>query len=212
MVSNACGKGQAVSMFTLDGVVVVREGARRLLWAHELVGGPPPVKAQQWLIAELWPDEAARARIRRQLDARRPVVVVLDHESNVVELPAEHVRDIPEGITVQEDPHSDFVTLTVPLLDWLTSVDRRRGLAFADYARSLIAKTPRLLLPPLLLEREPIAPDEPLRFMHTTGTALVTDELLRDVTRYLFGNQRPGRLRTLWSADVHGCAHDAGTA
>ena len=174
-----------MSTTSTNGVLTVREGAQRLRWAHELDGTPAPRHVSGWQIAGLWPDEATGARIRQLLRRGEPVLVVLDHEPPLVELPAEHVGRVPVGVVAQLDADSDFVSLRVPLLDWLPPAERERGLAFLEHARAVLAGTPRFLLPPLLLETGPL-PVAGVRFAHTTGNGPLSDSLLREAVTDLF--------------------------
>jgi len=186
-------------LITVDGVPVIREGAGRLRWAHELEGAPPPLHAAQWQVGDLWPSEDERRWIRRRLDRGEPGVVVLDTESPRVELPVEHVPCVPRGVLAEHDPEAGMVTLHVPALDWLRADERARGLAFAGHVRSLLAGTPRSLLPPVLLEVPEPPPGEPLLFLHRTGCSPLSSAVLRDAVWTLVarfrGEEEPGLRR-----------------
>lgn len=167
----------------MDGVLIVHEGARRLRWAHELEGSPPPLHAHQWQIGALWPDDDARRHIRERLDRGEPVLVILDPESPRVELPVEHVPHIPAGVVAEEDLADGVVTLEVPVLDWLEPAERARGLAFAADVRRTLEKTPRFLLPPVIVESASIGSGAPLVFAHPTGPGTLRSSVLTEVVR-----------------------------
>ena len=172
---------------TVDGVLVVHEGARRLRWAHELEGSPAPIDVRGWQIAGLWPDETARAAIRARLDRGQPVLVVLDDEPPSAEFPVEFVPRVPDGVVlVEEDRDAGMVTLGLPVLDWLEPNERARGLAFAAEAREILARTPRFLRPPLILEEQAIVARRPLVFAHPARTGGMARSMLADVVRHAF--------------------------
>jgi hypothetical protein len=166
---------------TVNGVLVVREGVRRLSWAHELEGSPPPLHAHQWQIAGLWPDRDTRRRIRARLDRGEPVLVILDREPAVVELPVEHVRRIPQGVAADMDRDAGVLTLEVPVLDWLDPEERARGRAFADDVRKMLDRTPKFLLAPLIVEDTRRHNGTALTFAYPTRSSAVGSALLAEV-------------------------------
>jgi len=172
---------------TVNGVLVVHEGIRRLRWAHELEGHPPPLHARQWQIAGLWPDRTTGRSIRARLDSGEPVLVVLDRELPVVELPVEHVRCLPPGVAAELDRDAGVVTLEVPVLDWLDPDERARGRAFAEGVRRTIDRTPRFLLPPLVLESPRDDDVGALTFAYRTGSGGLSSSLLAAVVAHLAG-------------------------
>jgi hypothetical protein len=162
---------------TVNGVLVVHEGVRRLRWAHELEGSPPPLHARHWQIAGLWPDGESYRRIRARLDRGGPVLVILDREPPEVELPVEHVGCVPQGVVTEMDREAGVVTLEVPVLDWLDPDERARGRAFAEEVRRMLDHTPKFLLPPLIVEATG-AGDGALTFAYRTGSGGLGSSLL----------------------------------
>ena len=180
-------KGEVMCTTTVDGVLVVHEGARRLRWAHELEGSPAPINVREWQIASLWPDQHTRAAIQARLDRGQPVLVILDDEPPLVEFPAEFVPRVPDGVVLaDEDRDAGMVTLGLPVLDWLPPTERARGLAFAEEARSILARTSRFLRPPLILEEQAIVARQPLVFAHPARTDGVPRSMLADIVRHAF--------------------------
>lgn len=178
---------------TVDGVLVVHEGARRLRWAHEMEGSPAPINVREWTIAGLWPDRDTQAAIRTRLDRGEPVLVVLDDEPPLVEFPCEFVPRVPDGVLLaDEDRDAGMVTLGLPVLDWLSPTERARGLTFADEARRLLDRTPRFLRPPMILEEQAIAARQPLVFAHRARSHGMARSLLPDVVRHAFGRAADG--------------------
>lgn len=172
---------------TVNGVLVVHEGARRLRWAHELEGSPAPINVREWQLASLWPDQDARAAIQARLDRGEPVLVILDDEPPLVEFPAEFVPRIPDGVVLaDENLDTGMVTLGLPVLDWLPPAERTRGLAFTEEARRFVGRTPRFLRPPLILEEQAIVARQPLVFAHPAGTGGTARSMLADVVRHAF--------------------------
>ena len=172
---------------TVDGVLVVHEGARRLRWAHELEGSPAPVNVREWQVAGLWPDQGTRTAIQARLDRGQPVLVILDDEPPLVEFPAEFVPRVPDGVVLaDEDRGAGMVTLGLPVLDWLPPTERARGLAFAEEARNILDRTSRFLRPPLILEEQAILARRPLVFAHPARTGGMARSMLADVVRHAF--------------------------
>lgn len=172
---------------TVDGVLVVHEGARRLRWTHELEGSPAPINVREWTVAGLWPDQHTHAAIRTRLDRGEPVLVILDDEPPLVEFPAEFVPRIPDGVVLaDEDRDAAMVTLALPVLDWLPSPERARGLAFAEEARGILDRTSRFLRPPLILEEQAIVARQTLVFAHPARTGGMARSMLADVVRHAF--------------------------
>lgn len=180
---------------TIDGVLVVQEGAARLRWRHE-PHGTPPLHADDWVIGELWPSGAARASVLDRIACREPVLVVLDNESPVVVLPTENVPVIPSGAMIH-NTDDDLITLSVPALNWLEPAARQRGHAFAATARALISQTPRFLLPPVLTETSDAGKHSSLKFVHTTGSTPYARSLFPQMIRHLFAKQPTVRMRSM---------------
>lgn len=151
----------------IDGVLVVREGLRRLRWRHEIDHEPPPGDPDGWQIADLWPNADARREIRRRRADRAPILVVFESDPAVATLPVENVPAIPCGAVVH-DADDNLVTISVPMLDWLDKPDRERGREFAAAARATIAGTPRGLLPALITDPTARGGDDGLQFAHLT--------------------------------------------
>lgn len=180
---------------TIDGVLVVREGAARLRWRHE-PHGAPPLDPEQWVIGELWPNGAARAEVLDRIARCEPVLVVLDHESPVVVLPVENVPQIPSGVLIH-NCDDDLITMSVPTLNWLDAAERHRGHAFAASARMLISKTPRFLMPPILTETTEASVHSPLKFVHTTGSTPYARALFPQMIKHLFAAPRNVKMRPM---------------
>lgn len=141
-------------------VLVVHEGAERLRWDGS---------GDRWTLAGVWPDEGDRALLERHLAAGRPVLVVLDGGAEAV-VPAwrDELGVVPEGVTVRPDEDvPGLVDLVVPALDWLPAALRERGLRFAAHAAEVERRTPRQVLPALLLE--PLGDTGGVRFAWRTG-------------------------------------------
>ena len=180
-------------MINVNGVVIIDESTRRLRWDHQVAKTPPPHMVEQWIIRDLWPDKSTRARLRRQIEHGQPTLVLLDREAPVVVIPRENLPTVPIGAIVT-DQDDELVTLTVPLLNWLSPTGRDRGLAFATHARRIVAATARPLLPPLLVEDDLIGTNEPLRFAYRTGSIPIVNHLLFDAIDVLYGTKAPTRL------------------
>lgn len=191
---------------TVDGVLIVREGTSRLRWAHERTGGPAPIHARDWQIAGLWPDDDERRRVRARIDRGEPVLVLLDRESPRVEFPVEHVAEVPRELVVDEDPVAETVTLQVPVLDWLDPAERRRATAFEEQARRAIARTPRHLLPPLMVEPGGASGDRTVVFALATRTGAGSSPVLAEVAGAIAATPRPGIV-----APATGPAHRSAT-
>ncbi len=172
----------------INGVLIIREGARRLRWHHEIHHQPPPQRAEQWIIGDIWPDATASAQVHQRLRNSEPILVVFDHEPPQVTLPVENIPRIPRGATVH---HADdnIITVSIPTLDWLRKPERDRGQAFAATAQATIAGTPRTLLPPLLTEHWNSPQPNALRFAHTTGASSTIRYI--EVINHLFGTATP---------------------
>ena len=173
----------------INGVLVVREGARRLRWRHEVRREPSPRQPDDWVIGDLWPDGEARNDLARRLAEGGPILVVLDRESPVVTLPIENIPIIPAGAVVDESD-GDMITVSVPALDWLNKRYRDRGKVFAARASAIMSRTPRSLLPPFLTEPQVSPHRDPVQFVHATGAG--HQGPLRDIVDRLFdGRERP---------------------
>ena len=150
-------------MEIIDGVHVVRDNAERLQWQHQMLGHPPPLVVKDWVVGGLWPDAVARARVLRVLEAGAPLLVVLEQTPAPVVLPVEHVRQVPDGVTVT-DTSDGILTMTVPELEWLPEAERRRGEEFAEDARGRLAAESPLRRSAMVLE-DGAAGSRPTRFV-----------------------------------------------
>jgi hypothetical protein len=151
--------------------LVVFDGPRRIAW--ERTG------RAEWTPRGVW---AGDPEVRRQLAARRPLLVVLDGPQASVTVLAEQFAAGRDALAPYvADPTGEAVEVVIPALDWLDRGLRARGLAFADRQAAL----PAALRAPLALDDEP----GPVRFALRSGPVLD----LETVVAHAFG----GRLEAL---------------
>ncbi|WP_431044502.1 hypothetical protein ACQUSR_23065 [Streptomyces sp. P1-3] len=175
-------------------VLVVFEGPARIIW-HDAGGGT-------WIPQGLWPQEVHRAELRKHLDGRGPVLVVLDGAGDTVPLLREEwerapqalrtalrgLREVPEP---QEAP--ELLEFTLPFLDWLPELHRGRGTAFLTRTREVLSRVPLALLPPLLLDEEEQPPEGPrIRFARRLLPGALPPARMAAAVRHIFDSCHAG--------------------
>jgi hypothetical protein len=173
----------------VDGVLIVREGSRRLRWAGQ--GG-------SWKLIGMWPDPDHDGLIFERLLSGAPLLVVLDSESTCVPVLREELA-LPDpllrqlglaGATAGSDRSPaegasevgcELLDAQVPFLDWLPAEQRTIGEQFAYRCVDVIRQTPPAMLPALLLD-ELDCYTAVVRFARLTpGCSLSTAQLKRVV-------------------------------
>ena len=124
------------------GVLVVVEGARRLVWGRT---------GSSWQLTGCWPSRSERDALLARLDEHRPVLVVVEPGSEVVPALAEEVDVLPESVRVLARD-GDVLDLEVAAFDWLPEAVRERGERFVAQAVATVRSTPLTVLPALLTE------------------------------------------------------------
>lgn len=125
-----------------SGVLVVVEGARRLMWVRRGSG---------WRLAGCWPSPLERSALLTRLDQGEPLLVVVEPGSEMVPALAEEVETLPEAVRVL-DRDRDVLELEVSRFDWLPAALRERGERFVAEAVATVQTTPLSALPALLTE------------------------------------------------------------
>ena len=167
-------------------VLVVFEGAGRLHWRR--------VGAAEWVPTGLWPDLSQADELAERRSRREPVLVLIECTPTVVEVMSEEFADAPPCVAaLAADPGADVVSLEIPFLDWLPAELRRRGARFARAVADQIARTPRGLLPNVVLE--PTDAEEPSIRFGCRLSARTTPAELKMIAQHAFqGPNCPSRL------------------
>lgn len=169
----------------VDGVLIVREGCRRLLWAGQ---------GCTWKLVGMWPDHDHDEVTSGHLAAGRPLLVVLDSEPTCVPVLREELA-VPDALLLQlgllgtADAYDDFLDAQVPFLDWLPPEQREIGMQFACRSADAIRATPAALLPALLLD-QPDSGASHVRFARLTpGHDTLSPHQLEVVAQHAFADR-----------------------
>jgi hypothetical protein len=171
----------------VDGVLIVREGCRRLLWSGQ---------GCTWKLIGMWPDPDHDELTSAHLVADRPVLVVLDSEPACVPVLREELA-VPDallqqlGLLGESEAYDDYLDAQVPFLDWLPPHQREIGQQFAGRSADVIRRTPAALLPAMLLD-EHDAGDGHVRFGRLTpGHDGLSPHQLQGVAEHAFSSHAP---------------------
>ncbi|WP_328520562.1 hypothetical protein [Kribbella sp. NBC_00359] len=167
-----------MNMRLIDGVAVVVEGSQRMRWRGS---------GTSWTLDSVWPDAADQCRLRSHWACKGLTLVVINDSAPVMALKTE-VPSRRAVVVVAED--EEYLELQAPFFDWLPAHQRRRGLLFADAARTKVAGTPTALLPPFLVDQG--FESDNMQFAYWTRTdRVLTDPLMRSLVRAMRSGREP---------------------
>jgi hypothetical protein len=166
--------------FQCGDALVVFEGPRRIRRA-----------GTDGASVTLWPDDDEAQDIRRRLDGRRPILVILGGpQADAALLTEQFVQAPPALAAAVRSTARDMTGTVVPALDWLPAELRDRGLRFLRASAEHARRIPAPLCQSLYLdEGDPATPH--VRFAHRIDQRPPTEHDLERVVAYAFADLGP---------------------
>ncbi|MDF6043836.1 hypothetical protein LRD69_17210 [Streptomyces sp. JH14] len=161
--------------------LVVVEGPGRLLTRRT---GPA-----SWTVDGVWPPAAEAVEVADRIGAGDPLLVVLGHGAGQLPFFAEELDGIPPRVRAEQGPDG-LTDLRVEALDWLPAALCARGERFLAGARSTIGRTPKALLPPVLMDEGDSAHPQ-VRFAFLTRAVALEERDLERIVAYIFPDGQP---------------------
>ncbi|WP_392671516.1 hypothetical protein [Streptomyces sp. LN785] len=161
--------------------LVVVEGPGRLLTRRT---GPAV-----WTVDGVWPSAEEAVEVAGRIAGGEPLLVVLGRDAVQVPFFAEELDGIPQGVRAERSPDG-LTDLHVEALDWLPVHLRTRGERFLAGARRTIARTPKVLLPPVLMDEGDSAHPH-VRFALPTRAVALTEPDLERIVAHIFADRQP---------------------
>jgi hypothetical protein len=175
-------------MLRCGGALVVYDGPHRLIWNR--------ISAARWTPTRLWPNRTEAAVVTESMSRGDPLLIILDRRTEPIHVLVEELATAPREVTdLVCSVAGDVAELRIPRLCWLPDHLVERGQRFLQDVAATVARSPRLLLPSLILEERDNTPDTVWFGLRVRSASWSVDEV-KSVVDHL----RAGRRRATMSA------------
>lgn len=170
-------------MVRCGGALVVYDGPRRLLWKQ--------ISVARWTPWRLWPDRTEAAVVGAAVSRGEPLLIILDRRPEPVHVLVEELAGAPPEVTeLVSSVAGEVAALQVPQLSWLPEHLAQRGQRFLREVAAMVAHTPALLLPGLILQAPGTALDSVWFGLRVRSASWSIDELMAVVDHMVAGYTR----------------------